>query len=93
MLQATAVSSFFSNLIPGRRAKRCQEKLADIFKVRNTVRNTQTGAVFSVYDVTLGGAKMVDDGDNLHMTEWLTNDGQLKQEVADQWELVQSAPA
>lgn len=64
------------------------DKLNAMFQVRNRVRNVQTGIVYTVYELRLGGAFLMDDRDQPLIANWLSSAGRLRTEVADKWTLV-----
>lgn len=88
MLKIGSISSFLAKLKPVDKEKLRQQKLNEIFQVDNEVRCLRTGRVYTVFDVTLGSALMIDKKDNVMKASWLSSAGRIRTEVADQWDLV-----
>lgn len=86
----SSISTFFEKLKPGYQEKMDRQKLASVFQLNNEVRELATGRVFTVFDVKLGVAFLIDARDNVKMVDWHTSAGQLKGYIADDWELVKA---
>lgn len=92
----SSVAAFFERLKPGYREDMARQKLASMFQLNNEVRNFETGRVYTVFDVTLGTALLIDAQENVEMASWFSNAGHFKAYVADDWDLVtapKSTPA
>ena len=89
----SSVGAFIEKLKPGYQDKMDRQKLASVFQLNNEVREVATGYVFTVFDVKLGVAFLIDARDNVKMVDWHTSAGQLKGYIADDWELVKAAPS
>lgn len=88
----SAVAAYLATFKPGYKAKACQEKLDNMFKVGKEVRDWE-GRVYKVFDVQLGSALLLDAGDVVHMVTWISDLGQLRMDIADDWNLVEPAQA
>ncbi len=91
MLNIKSILSLLAKLKPVDKEKLRREKLEQLFKVDNQVRCRQTGRQYTVYDVTLGSALMIDARDNVVKANWFTSAGRLRTEIADRWDLVSAA--
>lgn len=90
MLKIGSLSSIIEKLKPVDKEKLRKQKLDELFQVNNQVRSRITGQVYTVYDVQLGSALMIDARDNVMMANWLSSAGRIRTDVADKWDLVKS---
>ena len=90
-LDFSAVGAFIEKLKPGYQDKLDRQKLAAVFQLNNEVREVATNRMFTVFDVKLGVAFLIDAHDNVKMVDWHTSAGHLKGFIADDWELVKAA--
>ncbi len=91
MLNFKSILALLAKLKPVDKEKMRREKLEQLFQVDNQVRCRQTGCLYTVYDVTLGSALMIDARDNVVKANWFTSAGRLRTEIADRWDLVRAA--
>ncbi len=91
MLNFKPILALLAKLKPVDKEKLRREKLEQLFKVDNQVRCRQTGRQFTVYDVTLGSALLIDARDHVVKANWFTSAGRLRTEIADRWDLVRPA--
>ena len=65
-----------------------REKLKSLFQVKNRVRSNADGREFTVCEVDVGSALLMDDSENVVYANWITSFGQIRTELANYWELV-----
>jgi hypothetical protein len=90
-LDFSAIGAVIEKMKPGYQDKLDRQKLAEVFQLNNEVREVPTGRVFTVFDLKLGVAFLIDSRDNVKMVDWHTSAGHLKGYIADDWELVKAA--
>lgn len=90
-LDFSAIGALIEKLKPGYQEKMDRQKIATVFQLNNQVREVETGREFTVFDVKLGMALLIDSRDNTKMVDWHTSAGHLKGYIADDWELVKAA--
>lgn len=70
-----------------------REKIQQLFQMHNVIRSRRTKVCYSVVEVNLGSAMLLDSKGDVIIIDWIDSLGKVKTAIADNWDLVPtSAP-
>lgn len=65
-----------------------REKIQQMFQLKNVVRSRRTKVCYSVVEVNLGSAMLLDPAGDVIIIDWIDSLGKVKTAIADNWDLV-----
>lgn len=65
-----------------------REKIQRLFQLHNVIRSRRTKVCYSVVEVNLGSAMLMDPAGEVIIIDWINSLGHVKTAVADNWDLV-----
>lgn len=65
-----------------------REKIQRLFQMHNVIRSRRTKVCYSVVEVNLGSAMLMDPKGEVIIIDWINALGHVKTAVADNWDLI-----
>ncbi len=88
-MKHSTIKAIIRRLTPAGKQAIAREHLAQVFQLKNRVRNVKTGVEYTVHEVDLDShAYLENETGDVIMPSWLTADGRFRPEVAELWERV-----
>lgn len=82
-----ALKQFLKNIRRNPEQER-KEKIQRMFQLKNVVRSRRTHVCYTVVEVNLGSAMLMDSAGDVVIIDWFNSLGQVKTALADRWDLV-----